>query len=60
MTWGKNRQNFDGFSLIGTTNVLGHRKTSSGWGEVEPKEIGGLSGIQGIACAHMHTAFIVG
>jgi len=58
--FGRNRQWLDGFTVVGTTNVLGLPKTSSGWGEVEPVPVPALQDktVSGVACGYFHTAFI--
>jgi len=58
LTWGKNKQMMEGFDYIGATGVLGHAKTTSGWGEIVPREVEALSHVTSGACSHLHTAFI--
>jgi len=48
----------EGFSYVGATQVLGHKKSSSSWGEVVPREVENLAEVQSISCSHLHTAFI--
>ena len=58
MSWGKNKQMMEGFDYVGATHVLGHAKTTSGWGEIVPREVEGLGLVAAAACSHLHTAFI--
>ena len=58
LTWGKNKQMMEGFAFVGKTQVLGHAKTSSKWGEIVPRQVEILSGVRAVACSYLHTAFI--
>uniref|UniRef100_A0A6U4KJF0 Uncharacterized protein n=1 Tax=Hemiselmis andersenii TaxID=464988 RepID=A0A6U4KJF0_HEMAN len=58
MTWGRNRWGMSGWEMIGTTGVLGLGDKTSGWGEVEPKEVEGLSSVFDVSTGPMHAAFL--
>lgn len=57
-TWGRNKQMLEGLAYVGATQVLGHKKASSSWGEILPREVEDLTEVHSMACSHLHTAFI--